>query len=103
VTTGGHKAEEDLLTSGDLPVGVWQHLAVTQAAETATLYLNGAVVSLNTATTLDPSSLGVTTQDWIGRSQYADNPTLTGQVDEFRIYNRTLSPAEVTRLYLERR
>jgi hypothetical protein len=103
VTTGGHSAEEDLLTSGTLPINLWQHLAVTQAAATATLYLNGAVVAQDEATTLHPSSLGVTTQNWIGRSQYADNPYLTGEVDEFRIYKRALSAAEVTDLYVQRR
>jgi hypothetical protein len=103
VTTGGHSAEEDLLTSGTLPINLWQHLAVTQAAATATLYLNGAVVAQDEATTLHPSSLGVTTQNWIGRSQYVDNPYLTGEVDEFRIYKRALSAAEVTDLYVQRR
>jgi hypothetical protein len=103
VTTGGHDAEEDLLTGGILPINIWQHLTVTQAGATATLYLDGAMVSRNTATTLHPSSLGVTTQNWIGRSQYDDNPYLTGQVDEFRIYDRALSPAEVIDLYVQQR
>jgi hypothetical protein len=100
VTTGGHGAEEDLLTASTLPIGTWQHLTVTQAAANATLYLDGIVIAQNVATTLHPSSLGVTTQNWIGRSQYADNPYLTGKVDEFRIYDRALSAAEVMDLYM---
>jgi hypothetical protein len=103
VTLGGHGAEENLLTSGTLPISIWQHLTVTQAAATATLYLNGAVVAQNAATTLHPSSLGVTTQNWIGRSQYANNPYLTGRVDEFRIYQRALSAAEVMDLFVQQR
>lgn len=103
VTTGGHDAEEDLLTAGTLPIGIWQHLTVTQAAANATLYLDGIVIAQNGATTLHPSSLGVTTQNWIGRSQYADNPYLAGKVDEFRIYNRALGAAEVMDLYLQER
>ncbi len=103
VTTGGHPAEENVLTSGILPLQNWQHLAVTQAAATATLYLNGVAVSHNGAETLHPSALGVTTQNWIGRSQYANDHYLAGEVDEFRIYNRALSAAEVMELYVERR
>jgi hypothetical protein len=103
VTTGGHGAEEDLLTGGTLPISIWQHLTVTQAAANAILYLDGIVVAQNVATTLHPSSLGVTTQNWIGRSQYADNPYLTGKVDEFRIYDRALTAAEVMYLYMQER
>jgi len=103
VTKGGHAAEEDLLTTGILPLLSWQHIAVTQVGEMATLYLNGSVVSQNAATTLHPSSLGVTTQNWIGRSQYANDHYLEGEVDEFRIYNRALSAAEVMDLYVEKR
>jgi len=103
VTKGGHPAEENLLTNGILPLDSWQHLAVTQAGATATLYRNGAVVSQNGATTLNPSALGVTTQNWIGRSQYTSDHYLEGEVDEFRIYNRALSAAEVMELYTERK
>jgi hypothetical protein len=48
--------------------------------------------------TLSPANLGNTTQYYIGRSQYAD-PYLDGQLDQFRIYNRALSAAEVLALF----
>jgi hypothetical protein len=47
--------------------------------------------------TLSPSSLGSTGNTWIGRSQYGD-PLFNGAVDEFQIYNRALSRAEVQSL-----
>jgi hypothetical protein len=103
VTRGGHPAEQTLLTSGILALKSWQHLAVTQAAATATLYHNGAAVAQSAATTLDPAALGVTTQNWIGRSQYVTDHYLGGEVDEFRIYDRALSAAEVMELYVEQR
>jgi hypothetical protein len=102
VTRGGHPAEENLLTSGILPLQSWQHLAVTLTLATATLYHNGVAVQSG-ATTLDPAALGVTTQNWIGRSQYTTDHYLDGEVDEFRIYNRALSAAEVMELYTEKR
>jgi hypothetical protein len=48
---------------------------------------------------LKPSSLGSTTQNWIGRSMFSADPYLDGQVDGFRIYNRALSAAEVSSLF----
>jgi len=44
--------------------------------------------------TLKPMSLGSTTQNYIGKSQYSD-PYFNGLVDEFRIYSGALSASEV--------
>ena len=41
--------------------------------------------------------MGNTTQNWIGKSQYGD-PGLNGTVDEFQIYDRALSQAEIQAL-----
>jgi hypothetical protein len=47
--------------------------------------------------TLTPSSLGNTTQNWLGRSHYND-PYFYGRIDDFRIYDRSLNAAEVQSL-----
>jgi hypothetical protein len=62
------------------------------------MYINGVAVGTNTTMSLGPSSLGNTTQNWIGRSQYAADPLLNSTVDEFQIYNHALSQAEVQTL-----
>jgi hypothetical protein len=54
-------------------------------------------VGRNTSLTLNPSSLGQTKNNYIGKSQYPD-PYLNGLVDDFRIYSRALSAAEVLNL-----
>ena len=48
--------------------------------------------------TLKPSTLGVTTQNWIGRSQYTNDPYLDGRVDDFRIYNSAMTASQVMHL-----
>jgi hypothetical protein len=48
--------------------------------------------------TLTGASLGNTTQNWIGRSQYQADPYLDGKVDDLRIYSRALSAAELATL-----
>ena len=57
------------------------------------LYIDGNAVGTNSNMTLNPSSLGSTTQNYLGKSQYSD-PNLTGSVDDFRIYARALSGGE---------
>jgi hypothetical protein len=97
ITTSGNGAEQDLTGGGQLPLNTWSHVAVTLSGTTGTLYLNGTPVATNPNLTLKPSDLGTTNQNWIGRSQYPD-PFLNAAVDDFNIYNRALSTAEVAAL-----
>jgi hypothetical protein len=46
-------------------------------------------------TTVLPKDLGVTTNNWLGRSIYTADPYFNGAIDDFRIYDRALSEAEV--------
>jgi hypothetical protein len=94
---GGNEQRINPTTAGQLPTNQWLHLAVTLAGNTGTLYVDGAPVGTNPNITLRPSSMGNTTQNWIGKSQYAD-PGLNGTVDEFAIYDRALSEAEIQAL-----
>ena len=74
-------------------------MAVTLSGTTGTLYVDGAQAgNQNTNMTLKPSSLVTLTQTWIGRSQYSD-PYFNGLIDDFKVYNRALSPAEIATLY----
>jgi len=94
ITTGGGGQEQQINATAPLPTNQWTHVAVTLSGTTGTLYVNGAPVGTNANMTLRPSSLGQTTQNWIGRSQYSD-PNFNGSVDDFQIYDRALSAAEV--------
>lgn len=98
ITTSGSGGEQRINGTANLTTGAWIHVAVTLAGNTGTLYVNGAQVGQNTAMTLKPSSLGNTTLNYLGKSQYAD-PYLNGQLDDFRIYNGALTAGEVFSLY----
>jgi hypothetical protein len=89
-----NSSEQIIEGQSALPTGGWHHVAVTLNGSTGTLYVDGVQAGSNTSMTLKPSDLGATTQNWIGRSQYAD-PYLDGRVDDFRIYNRAISSSEV--------
>ena len=95
-TTGS--GEQQLTGGGQLPTNTWSHIAVTLSGTTGTLYLNGTPVATNPNMTLHPSSLGNTTQNWIGRSQFSADPFLNATVDDFNIYDHALSAADVATL-----
>ncbi|HHU56759.1 MAG TPA: T9SS type A sorting domain-containing protein, partial [Bacteroidales bacterium] len=95
IKAGG--AEEQINTSEVLETGKWAHLTVTRSGSTGLMYLNGTEVGRNSNMTLFPADLGLTDQNYVGKSQWPD-PMFNGVVDELRIYSKALSPNEVLAL-----
>jgi len=105
ITTGGSTAEQRITTNRALQLNQWQHVTVVLNAGspyTGSIYINGALAGSNTAMTLHASNLGATTGNYLGRSQFPADWYYSGNIDDFRIYNRALSAAEVTALFNER-
>ncbi|KAK6833166.1 hypothetical protein PG987_007860 [Apiospora arundinis] len=97
ITTGGSGQEQQINGKAALPVNQWAHIAITLEGTTGTMYVNGQVAGTNTDMTLNPTSLDNPGNRWIGRSQYGDAP-LKATIDEFHIFNRALSEAEIQSL-----
>ncbi|MDN3668497.1 glycosyl hydrolase [Echinicola jeungdonensis] len=83
-----------------LSLNEWHHLALTQKDTIGILYIDGKEVGRNENMDLNPTDLGTTTQNWIGKSQWPD-PLMKGNVDEFRIYNYALNSGEIGDLFVE--
>jgi DUF1680 family protein len=101
ITTSGSDGEQRIDGTSPLPTGEWTHVAVTRRGPVGTLYVNGAEVGVNAGgMTLRPADLGMTTGNWIGRGQFPQRNVsyLNASVDEFAIYNRALSDAEIRSL-----
>lgn len=98
ITTASTAGEDQANSPQVLPSG-WHHVAVTIDATSKThiLYLDGQVKAAKTGTRYTPSSLGTTTQNWLGKSQWPD-PLFNGSLDDFRIYNRVLTAQEIQQL-----
>jgi endoglucanase len=90
--------EQQISGTAALSSSAWIHVALVLNGSTGILYVNGAEVGRNSSMTLTPSSLGATTQNYIGKSQFSSDAYLNGRVDDFRIYPDALSAAEVASL-----
>ena len=69
-------------------------------SQTATLYIDGQVVNVNTNQLHSLPDLGPTENDWIGHSQFYGDPDFVGAISEFRIYDGALSAAAVVSNYI---
>jgi len=92
-STGG----EELVDAPDTLASGWHHVALIIDADdnTLTLYLDGSVVGETPGVILRPSDLGVTTNNWLGRSQWPPDAYFMGSLDDFRIYNKVLTEEEL--------
>jgi hypothetical protein len=78
---------ETVDASIQLPTNAWTHVAVSiDNTNTGRIFING--VLQGTATfNLRPASLGNTTQNYLGKSQFLPDPYFNGVIDELRISN----------------
>lgn len=87
-----------------LPTLVWKHLVVTGTSGDRRIYIDGFPVAVRTGGPNIPPRVmePMAPNSWLGRSRYNDaqppDPKLNGTLDEFRIYNRVLTPAEIAEL-----
>jgi hypothetical protein len=95
ITSSGAGGEQQINAPAALPANTWTHVAVTLTGNLGVLYVNGAEVARNANLTVRPGSLGSTGLNYLGRSQYAGDPFLAGQLDDFRVYSRALSATEI--------
>jgi hypothetical protein len=86
----------DIVNGPIIPTGQETHIIFTSdgATQRGRLYVNGVLAGANDTFDSTPAAMGVTTNDWLGRSQFAADAYLVGSINEFRIYNGALNPLE---------
>lgn len=84
--------------AGALHDNVWRHYTMTMTPSgTMRLYRNGVLLG-SAARTAVPAA--VRTTNWIGGSNWGSDGYFQGQMHDVRLYNRPISDAEATALYL---
>jgi len=88
---------EQQLTAPETLQSGWHHVAIIirGSNDTMEMYLDAQKIAEGT-TLLAPEDLGITTQNWIGHSQYSSDANFYGTIDDFRIYTRSLTESELT-------
>ena len=100
ITIDTYNDEDQTTAPATLPSG-WHQVVLTMNADenVHSLYLDGELAAQNTTARHTPSTLGETNQNWLGRSQYAADGYFDGRLDDFRIYDRVLTPKQIEDLY----
>jgi len=100
ITIDTFNDEDQTTAPATLPSG-WHQVVLTMNADenVHSLYLDGELAAQNTTARHTPSTLGETNQNWLGRSQYAADGYFDGRLDDFRIYDRVLTPKQIEDLF----
>jgi hypothetical protein len=81
-----------------IPLNQWVHVAMSQKGSAFKLYVNGQVIFTDNTASVKPSDLGITTQNYLGRSQWPSDPYSDHSYGDFRIYNYVLTDQNVQAL-----
>lgn len=91
-----------VLSTISVPLGLWTHLCFTRNSNnTYSIFINGALNSTSVSVVSPASTTGNVN---IGRRTYSGfEGYFSGLLDDVRIYNRVLSPAEISILFNSKR
>ncbi|MBV5296614.1 MAG: LamG domain-containing protein, partial [Rhodoferax sp.] len=77
---------------------VWKHVCLALSGTRVLIWVNGNLAANSTLLSSTKTSVQLT-QNYLGKSSWSADPYWGGAFDEFRIYNRLLTNAEVSAIY----
>lgn len=80
-------------SSVNAPSLKWNHFALTVNSSSAWFYMNGQLIALGNLEA--PVAKLLRTSCLIGQSQWSSDPSLNGEIDELKIFNRSLNADEI--------
>ena len=89
-----HDGQEQVLESGKMQTLRLLHVALSIGADSVALYVDGVCKASTADITIRPSDIRPVL-NYFGRSQQSSHPLLKAYIDDVRIYNKSLSAAEV--------
>jgi len=95
-TTGTrYWGEQSIQAPARIAPNTWVHVAVTLFGIVGTLYVDGFAMATNNDIDFAPFQMGKTTQNWLGRSQYAVDPFFKGRMQDLRVYRGALTSRQI--------
>ncbi len=100
ITASNYQNETSVNATAPIPADTWGHCVVVIDGKNATIYIDGEKVGQETLS-MQPSDLGETAFNWIGKSPYEGDPYFKGDISDFRVYQKAFQESEVQALYAE--
>ncbi|MFA5105627.1 MAG: LamG-like jellyroll fold domain-containing protein [Candidatus Micrarchaeia archaeon] len=91
---------DNYASNGTVPINAWSHVAIALGGGYMTIYINSNADSTQSASTLNTLLTGGEWRIGARLPSHGSIAGFNGTMDDFRIYNRTLSAQEVGALYL---
>lgn len=91
------KQTEDIIQDTSSRCGKWRHIAITQSANSAAIFVNGLEVARKNGKWATLSELGINRLT-IGNSTAIPHRSFHGSLDQVQLFNRELTAAEIRRL-----
>lgn len=85
----------------DLIVGKWQHVAITIDGKQAIIYINGIETGRHEQLEISPM-VYIDGENYIGKSHFDVDPYYNGMMEDFRIYDTTLSKEAICAMMFEK-
>lgn len=102
ISKTNYTAESGIGLSTPLEKGKWINVTFRQVNGMAGIYINGKKMSTDASITINPSALGATAYNFLGRSCYTSDSYLkNAQYSKFSIYKGALSETDILALYEE--
>jgi len=94
-TGWGTPSFNEVISTGQIPLNVWTHVAVVRNGATLSFYVNGALSSSSAVMDTNPFRNGTNALRVGGQDRGGANRYFPGRIDEVRIYNRALTMVEL--------
>ena len=88
---------EQIIETTPLPVGQWEHVALTLTNGSAMIYTNGVLAASSSGITIVPSNF-TPAKNYLGKSQFPADPLLSGSLDEVQVADYVFTPAQIASL-----
>lgn len=100
ITKTDFSEESTISVGAPMKKKTWTHVVYTQNGDNATIYMDGKVIKSGTIP-INPTDIGATTNNFLGRSPYRADSYFKGVFADFRVYNEVLSQKEISKLSKE--